>query len=75
MRETELSELIQRQVEASVRTAFARRIDVVTDDMVNEIFRDPATRADFTRLMRAAFARALEALTAPASVTGDRPDQ
>lgn len=63
MTDPQLRVLIDRQVRASLETAIARRTDQLTDKMVNEMFADAASRKQFHLMVRAAFDRALAAMT------------
>jgi uncharacterized membrane-anchored protein YjiN (DUF445 family) len=61
---TALADLVERQVTASLVTTVGRTIDRVAEELAADLLRDPAFRTQMQDLIRVAFRRALESLTA-----------
>ena len=65
---TALESLIEQQVRVSTIGVFSRTTDRIAEELAMEILRDPETKAQLVQTVRAAFARALEAFNAEASL-------
>jgi hypothetical protein len=70
MTTTQLEDLVTAAVERSVLTTITRHSDYVTESLVEEILKDPATRARLSALINKALDQALANLNA--SVPADR---
>jgi hypothetical protein len=62
---TQLELLINQAVERSVVSTIARHTDRVAEGIVDELLKEPATRAKFSTLINAAIGQALANLNAP----------
>jgi hypothetical protein len=65
MTTTQLELLVQQAVDRSVANTIVRHVDRVADGIVEDILKDPATRARFTTLIQTAIDQALANLNTP----------
>ena len=62
---TLMQDLVERQVMTGFVNVFTKTTDRVVEEMVLELLRDPDLRAQWQRLVRAAFEKALQDLQLP----------